>query len=306
MASPAYTEKFHGKLTALKIVTPSSEIQEELDVPIPQLDALWHYECVVSPRSPAAKLLSNPASPRSPAVADHLQANEAISSPRSPGASKTDTGSVSPHSHPVGIRPSVLIRPLSPSLSPRSHGSSSSSAPSPLSRFAPAQQVLAQRVFSTFDENGDGSVSTQEIARMFEKLGLASSEDSLKTSLQADVSGLVTKADGHVDEEEFVLLYESACCFVDANASSSNVNADVDQDLLAAFQVFDKDRNGFISPTELQSVLCSLGFPQARQLEACVDMIARVDENGDGQVDFFEFKNLFHMDNPFVSTIQTF
>eukprot|EP00250_Pteridium_aquilinum_P015361 c22541_g1_i1 orf=107-1012(+) len=301
MARPAYTDRVPGKLAALKILSSSPQEQEiALDAPLPQLDALWHYECVVSPRSSAVppKLQSNPASPRSPAAIDHLQpADETSKSPRSPPAKVSAC--------PRSLSPSVV--PLSaPFSTPRSHAAASSAAPSPLSRFAPppAQQAL-QRVFSTFDENGDGSVSTHEISRVFQKLGISKSEDSIQ-SLLSDSSGLVTKSEGHVDEEEFLLLFESACCFVDANASSSSVIADVDQDLLAAFHVFDKDGNGFISPAELQAVLCSLGFPQGRKLEACEDMIARVDENGDGQVDFFEFKKLFHMENPFMASIQSF
>ncbi|KAI5081476.1 hypothetical protein GOP47_0004659 [Adiantum capillus-veneris] len=255
MARPAYAERVQNKLAPLKIANFHDPAATPAGSAPFLLDALWHFECVVSPRSPA----SGSPSPRSPAPA-----------------------------------------------SPRSHESSSSTcpSPSPLSRFAPSHQIL-QRVFCTFDENGDGNVSINEIASIFDRLGIPTSEYSLGSLL----GGLVTKTQGHVDEDEFLQLYESVCSFVeefDATASSSAVDVDVDQDLLAAFHVFDKDRNGFISPSELQTVLCSLGFPQARQLDACVDMIARVDENGDGQVDFFEFKKLFHLENPFTPSIQSF
>ncbi|MCO5597946.1 hypothetical protein L7F22_052033 [Adiantum nelumboides] len=271
MARPAYAERVNGKLAPLKIASfhdSPAPADHHLDSAAPgflpeQLDVLWHFECVVSPRSPASSSLS----PRSPSPPN--------------------------------------------SASPRSV-SSSSPSPSPLSRFAPStpdgHRVL-QRVFSTFDENGDGSVSINEIARIFDRLGFSSSEYSIQSLL----AGLVTKSSGLLDEEEFLQLYESVCSFVEefdataAGSTSSVVDADGDdQDLLAAFHVFDKDGNGFISPSELQSVLCSLGFPQARQLDACIDMIAKVDENGDGQVDFFEFKKLFHLENPFMNSIQSF
>ncbi|MCO5574431.1 hypothetical protein L7F22_028216 [Adiantum nelumboides] len=160
------------------------------------------------------------------------------------------------------------------------------------------ERHILPRVFNTFDHNGDGRVSTHEIARIFHSLGIIPPSEGSSRSLLARH---VSESDGRVSEQEFCLLYESVCSNsrVEANkaSSSSSANADMDQDLLAAFQVFDKDGNGFISPVELQSVLCSLGFPQARQLDACMDMIARVDENGDGQVDFCEFKKLFDLEN---------
>ncbi|KAH7286960.1 hypothetical protein KP509_32G029700 [Ceratopteris richardii] len=54
-----------------------------------------------------------------------------------------------------------------------------------------------------------------------------------------------------------------------------------DDDLLDAFHVFDKDRDGFICANELQNVLGSLGYSQeACSLGACSEMIAHVDRNG--------------------------
>ncbi|KAI5083695.1 hypothetical protein GOP47_0003438 [Adiantum capillus-veneris] len=237
MARPAYAARVQGKLAPPSFHEPAATYTLADSAPF-LLDALWHFECVVSPRSSAS-------------------------------------GSLSPHSPAPA--------------SSRSQASPSFSCPSlsPLSRFTPSHQIL-QRVFSTFDENGDGTVSINEIARIFDRLGLPTSEYFLRSLL----AGLDTKSQGHVDQDEFLQLYERVCSFVE-EFDARPVDADVDEDLLAAFHMFDKDRNGFISPSELQTVLCSLGFPQARQLDACVDMIARVDENGDGQVDFLEFKKLF-------------
>ncbi|MCO5593375.1 hypothetical protein L7F22_047387 [Adiantum nelumboides] len=166
------------------------------------------------------------------------------------------------------------------------------------------QRYILPRVFSTFDHNGDGRVSTHEIARIFHSLGII---PPTAGSIRFLLARHVPNSDGRVSEQEFCLLYESVCSNNPNTASSSSsANADMDQDLLAAFQVFDKDGNGFISPLELQSVLCSLGFPQARQLDACMDMIARVDENGDGQVDFSEFKKLFDSENASLLLISSF
>lgn len=242
---------------------------------LPHLDVLWHYDCVVSPRSPAAAAAKAQYSTESPPSHAKTSEDNSPSSSRSPGLVQVEAA------------------PLK--------GSSGIQEASYIMRGVVAQERQAlQRVFNTFDENGDGKVSIQELGRVFESLGISKTQESIQ-SLLADNST------SHVDEDEFVLLYECACDLVDGEGSASDLlHADVDGDLRAAFHVFDMDRNGFISPAELQSVLCRLGFPQARELEACAQMIARVDENGDGQVDFFEFKKLFALEDPMTTNATTY
>ena len=67
---------------------------------------------------------------------------------------------------------------------------------------------------------------------------------------------------------------------------------DDDQLMVGAFQVFDKDGDGLISPMELLDVLHRLGHFHV-DAHDCANMIARVDLNGDGHVNFSEFKSLF-------------
>ncbi|KAH7298327.1 hypothetical protein KP509_25G037600 [Ceratopteris richardii] len=81
---------------------------------------------------------------------------------------------------------------------------------------------------------------------------------------------------------------------MDITNGSAPSGPNEDEDLMAAFHVFDKDDDGFITPKELQKVLCSLGFGEAMQLDACVEMIRKADRNGDGRIDFQEFKMMFH------------
>ncbi|WOK96829.1 hypothetical protein Cni_G05537 [Canna indica] len=61
------------------------------------------------------------------------------------------------------------------------------------------------------------------------------------------------------------------------------------EEVEAAFQVFDEGRDGFIDAAELQRVLPKLGFREAAAPDACRQMIAAYDENGDGRIDFDEF-----------------
>ena len=56
---------------------------------------------------------------------------------------------------------------------------------------------------------------------------------------------------------------------------------------LSAFNMFDTDRSGDISAEELVQAMKSLDKPTT--LEEAKEMIKRVDENGDGDIDFREF-----------------
>ena len=78
------------------------------------------------------------------------------------------------------------------------------------------------------------------------------------------------------------------------NPQPDNSYGDDEEDmvLLEAFNVYDRNADGFISLTELQSVLCSLGFSQCRDTSFCLQIMKKVDSNGDGLLDFSEFKNM--------------
>ena len=60
-----------------------------------------------------------------------------------------------------------------------------------------------------------------------------------------------------------------------------------EQNLKAAFSLFDKDGGGTIDATEIATVL---GYDIDADKEVWDQIIREVDENGDGQIDFSEFK----------------
>nr|GEY38407.1 calmodulin-like protein 3 [Tanacetum cinerariifolium] len=87
--------------------------------------------------------------------------------------------------------------------------------------------------------------------------------------------------DGFVDMEEFGELYQTILG-----------ERDEEEDMREAFNVFDQNRDGFITVEELRSVLSSLGLRQGRSIEECRLMIKKVDEDGDGMVNYKEFKQM--------------
>lgn len=128
-------------------------------------------------------------------------------------------------------------------------------------------------VFKKFDANGDGKISASELRDLMRSLGGNATEEEVGAMLsEADLD-----KDGFIDLPEFVAL----------NTDHTVTSSRRIQDLQDAFNMFDKDRNGLISPKELQEVLKSLQEPCT--YSDCLNMIKGVDSNGDGQVNFDEF-----------------
>lgn len=106
------------------------------------------------------------------------------------------------------------------------------------------------------------------------------------TDLAQMISSIDINGDGCVDGDEFQALYSLIMQREDEDDQSD------EEDMKEAFNVFDKNGDGFISVDELRSVLGSLGLNQGRNLEDCKLMIMKVDVDGDGMVSFKEFKKM--------------
>lgn len=71
--------------------------------------------------------------------------------------------------------------------------------------------------------------------------------------------------------------------FLDIMATPSKPLGDSKDELVSAFQVFDKDGSGSVSPSELRSVLISLG--QKHTDEEIDEMVKHADLDGNGSID---------------------
>ncbi|KAK2453483.1 putative calcium-binding protein CML25 [Trifolium repens] len=130
-----------------------------------------------------------------------------------------------------------------------------------------------EHVFRKFDVNGDGKISSSELGSIMRSLGQAATEEELNQMIrEVDADG-----DGHINLEEFIEL----------NTKDIDPN-EVLENLKDAFSVFDLDKNGSISAEELHNVMVSLG--DQCSLAECQKMIGGVDSDGDGMIDFEEFK----------------
>lgn len=136
-------------------------------------------------------------------------------------------------------------------------------------------------MFQMFDKDGDGRITQKELNESFKNLGIIIPENELSQMIEKiDVNG-----DGCVDAEEFGELYKS----IMVQGEDEEVG---DEDMKEAFNVFDQNGDGFITVDELKTVLSTLGLKQGKTLEECRKMIIQVDVDGDGRVNYKEFRQM--------------
>ena len=135
-------------------------------------------------------------------------------------------------------------------------------------------------MFQIFDKDGDGRITKKELNDSLKNLGIIIPEKELCQMIdKIDVNG-----DGCVDIEEFGELYKTIMVEDEDEMG--------EEDMKEAFNVFDRNGDGFITVDELKAVLSSLGLKQGKTLEECRKMIIQVDVDGDGRVDYKEFRQM--------------
>ncbi|KAL4586746.1 hypothetical protein LXL04_011390 [Taraxacum kok-saghyz] len=130
-----------------------------------------------------------------------------------------------------------------------------------------------EQIFKKFDVNGDGKICSSELGSIMASLGHEPTEEKLKNMIkEVDRDG-----DGFINLQEFIEL------------NTKDVDpTEVLENLKDAFSVFDIDKNGLITAEELQNVLASLG--DECTIADSQKMIAGADQDGDGMINFDEFK----------------
>lgn len=140
-----------------------------------------------------------------------------------------------------------------------------------------------RNIFSTFDKNSDGYITEQELRESLKNLRIFMTDKEVEEMFMK----LDSNGDGLIDLDEFFLL-----CDNPMNNFGKEEDEEEQENLKEAFDVFDKDKDGLISVEELGLVLCSLGLKEGNKIEDCKKMIRKVDMDGDGLVNFDEFKKM--------------
>ena len=165
-----------------------------------------------------------------------------------------------------------------PQYTPRSRNSSiipnsesfSTTDPSKLSDH---ELDCLKEAFSLFDADHDGEITVGELGRVMRNHGLNPTEEEL-----ADMIRNVDKnSNGAIDFNEFIEMMLRR-------------DSKVEEDVVHAFRVFDRDGDGLISEEELRLTMNNLGEPLTDQ--EVRSMIEEADLDGDGRINFQEFARL--------------
>lgn len=150
-----------------------------------------------------------------------------------------------------------------------------------------------REAFALFTRSPDegGEITTDELGKVLRTHGFRPSDDELKAMIdnvgkdaQVQVpvdrtrrSSSVSSVQGGIDFDEFI-------------AMMTRQGSDVSEDIAHSFKVFDRDSDGLITKEELMITMNNLGEPLSE--EEVVTMIEEADLDGDGKINFMEFKKL--------------
>ena len=129
--------------------------------------------------------------------------------------------------------------------------------------------------FSKMDKNGDGSLTYEELSTGLKDIPEISLTD---VEIMDAMNVIDSNQNGLIDYTEFI-----AACLQSYNYLQEN-------HLRSAFAYFDQDNSGTISAEELRQCLASDDFTLNE--EQIQQLLAGVDTDGDGQIDYVEFINM--------------
>lgn len=130
------------------------------------------------------------------------------------------------------------------------------------------------KTFKALDTNGDGQLSKDELMKGYHAKNLG---DITEDDIDAMLGKLDNNQSGVIDYTEFV------------GAAIDREKLLSKQRVEACFRLFDKDKSGTITKSELKVMF---GGGSKVDDEVWNDLIKEVDINGDGEISFSEFKDM--------------
>lgn len=132
-----------------------------------------------------------------------------------------------------------------------------------------------KKVFHHFDGDGDGKISALELRAYFGSIGEYMSYEEAR----AAIDDLDTDGDSLLDFQDFTRM------MIKGDQGDGD-----DGDLKKAFEMFELEKKGCITPKGLQRMLNRLG--DSKSFDECVAMIQAFDTDGNGVLDYHEFSQM--------------
>jgi len=139
-------------------------------------------------------------------------------------------------------------------------------------QFASQENKELKKIFKKLDLNGDGRLTYKELKDGFSKLD---PNERISGITEADLNRIIEDVDqdmnGFIEYEEFLRVTVNK-----RNIISEN-------NLRLAFDKFDENKDGKLSPDEIKKVLGSADNDYIKEI------ISKIDDNKDGHINFEEF-----------------
>jgi len=136
----------------------------------------------------------------------------------------------------------------------------------------PWEEDILRDVFNNWDRAKENEVRVDDLPLLLADLGIRCAEEYMQPSL----SGLLYATLDWDDFLQFLSEYRKL----------------ERKEFKEVFKDADEDSSGYIDMDELVVLLRNLGYPATRQ--AAEELIQAVDDNNDGEIEFFEFEQLVH------------
>ncbi|KAL4218283.1 hypothetical protein ACF0H5_023019 [Mactra antiquata] len=135
-------------------------------------------------------------------------------------------------------------------------------------------------MFQLFDKNGDKCITLDELGEILNTGSVKMSDEEIKQAM----SDIDKNGNGKIEYKEFR-------SYMLKQLRKSTTKEEVNDQIHQAFKLFDIDQNGYVDRNELHEILSALGGDFDAD---CLDpIIAYVDKNNDGRLDYEEFKTLW-------------
>ncbi|XP_023242468.1 troponin C isoform X1 [Centruroides sculpturatus] len=137
---------------------------------------------------------------------------------------------------------------------------------------------VLRKAFDMFDRDKKGFIHTNMVSTILRTLGQTFEEKDLK----ALIAEIDQDGSGELEFDEFLALTARFLIEEDTEA--------MQEELREAFRMYDKSGNGYINVSDLREILRALDDKLTE--DELDEMIAEIDTDGSGTVDFDEFMEM--------------